>query len=105
MIASRFRSPRRVLPSRVWPSTTVTRSSSTSCSLPASFFATAIRPTVCTMTTSEATGGSYLPVMLNPFEPGYFDDPYAQYAAVREADPIHQSPIGVLVLFRYDDVH
>ena len=33
------------------------------------------------------------------------DDPYAQYAAVREQDPIHLSPIGVLVLFRYDDVH
>jgi|tagenome__1003787_1003787.scaffolds.fasta_scaffold20875965_2 cytochrome P450 len=59
------------------------------------------------MTTSETEGaaGSYLPAMLNPFEPGYFDNPYAQYATVREQDPVHQSPIGVLVLFRYDDVH
>src|SRR5690242_18056108 len=43
--------------------------------------------------------------MLNPFEPGYFDNPYAQYAAVREADPVHLSPIGMVMLFRYEDVH
>jgi cytochrome P450 len=59
------------------------------------------------VTTSETpdqdTG--YLPVMLNPFEPGFFDDPYAQYARVREADPVHLSPIGAWALFRYDDVH
>jgi cytochrome P450 len=57
------------------------------------------------VTTTEASGGSYLPVMLNPFEPGYFDNPYAQYRLVREQDPVHMSPIGVLMLFRYDDVH
>ena len=43
--------------------------------------------------------------MLNPFEPGFFDNPYAQYAQVREQDPVHMSPLGVLVLFRYDDVY
>jgi cytochrome P450 len=42
--------------------------------------------------------------MLNPWEPGFFDDPYRQYATVREADPVHLSPIGVWALFRYDDV-
>src|SRR5687768_15092298 len=47
---------------------------------------------------SEAT------VAYNPFEPGFADDPYPQYRAVREADPVHQSPLGVWVLFRYDDV-
>lgn len=57
------------------------------------------------MTTSDASGSGYLPAMLNPFEPGYFDNPYAQYAAVREQDPVHLSPIGVLVLFRYEDVY
>jgi cytochrome P450 len=57
------------------------------------------------VTTSEASGTGYLPVMLNPFEPGYFDNPYAQYALVREADPVHLSPIGMVVLFRYEDVH
>src|SRR6476660_9642366 len=43
--------------------------------------------------------------MLNPFEPGFFDDPYAQYRLVREQDPVHLSPIGAFALFRYDDVH
>jgi cytochrome P450 len=57
------------------------------------------------VTTSETPDTGYLPVMLNPFEPGYFDNPYAQYAAVREQDPVHLSPIGVLMLFRYDDVY
>ena len=57
------------------------------------------------VTTSEASNTGYLPVMLNPFEPGFFDNPYAQYAQVREQDPVHMSPLGVLVLFRYDDVY
>jgi cytochrome P450 len=43
--------------------------------------------------------------MLNPFEPGYFDNPYAQYARVREEDPVHLTPIGSWALFRYDDVN
>jgi cytochrome P450 len=43
--------------------------------------------------------------MLNPFEPGFFADPYAQYRLVREQDPVHLSPIGSWALFRYDDVH
>lgn len=42
-------------------------------------------------------------VMLNPLEPGFFADPYAQYRALREQDPVHRSPFGVAVLFRYDD--
>ncbi len=57
------------------------------------------------VTTSDAPDTGYLPVMLNPFEPGFFDDPYAQYALVREQDPVHVSPIGVVVLFRYEDVY
>ena len=57
------------------------------------------------VTASEASDTGYLPVMLNPFEPGFFDNPYAQYRLVREQDPVHVSPIGVLMLFRYDDVH
>jgi cytochrome P450 len=44
------------------------------------------------------------PVIFNPFEPGFFDDPYPQYAALREHDPVHRSPLEVWVLFRYDDV-
>jgi cytochrome P450 len=43
--------------------------------------------------------------MLNPFEPGFFNDPYAQYKTVRDADPVHLSPIGAWALFRYTDVN
>jgi cytochrome P450 len=44
------------------------------------------------------------PVAFNPFEPGFFADPYAQYARIREHDPVHHSPLEVWVLFRYDDI-
>jgi len=44
------------------------------------------------------------PVIFNPFEPGFFDDPYRQYRALREHDPVHRSPLEVWVLFRYDDI-
>jgi cytochrome P450 len=57
------------------------------------------------VTTSETPDTGYLPPMLNPFEPGFFDDPYSQYRLVREQDPVHLSPIGAYALFRYDDVH
>jgi cytochrome P450 len=56
------------------------------------------------VTTSDSPDTGYLPVMLNPFEPGFFENPYAQYALVRESDPVHHSPIGAWALFRYDDV-
>lgn len=42
------------------------------------------------------------PPVFNPFEPGFFDDPYEQYRAVREHDPVHRSPIGVWMLFDHD---
>jgi cytochrome P450 len=62
---------------------------------------------VVRVTTSEtpAPDTGYLPPMLNPFEPGFFDNPYAQYQLVREQDPVHLSPIGSWALFRYEDVH
>jgi cytochrome P450 len=44
------------------------------------------------------------PVAFNPFEPGFFEDPYRQYAALRDGDPVHHSPLEVWILFRYDDV-
>jgi cytochrome P450 len=40
----------------------------------------------------------------NPFEPGFFADPYRQYSALRESDPVHRSPLQVYVLTRYVDV-
>ncbi|MEX0664946.1 MAG: cytochrome P450 [Acidimicrobiia bacterium] len=43
-------------------------------------------------------------VFLNPFEPGFFDDPYSQYRRLRELRPVHQSPFGPWTLTRYDDV-
>ena len=44
-------------------------------------------------------------VAFNPFEPGYAEDPYAQFAALRAADPVHASPLGIWMLFAYDDIH
>jgi cytochrome P450 len=43
-------------------------------------------------------------VMFNPFEPGYFEDPYAQYGRLRTHDPVHRTAVGIWALFRYDDV-
>ncbi len=57
------------------------------------------------VTTSETPDTGYLPVMLNPFAPGFFDNPYSQYRQVRELDPVHHSPIGAIALFRYEDVY
>jgi len=44
------------------------------------------------------TGSGYLPAMLNPFEPGFFDDPYAQYARVRESEPVHRTALTMRYL-------
>jgi cytochrome P450 len=43
-------------------------------------------------------------VAYNPFEPGYAENPYPQYEALREQEPVHQTQFGVWGLFRYDDV-
>jgi cytochrome P450 len=43
-------------------------------------------------------------VAYNPFEPGFAEDPYLQYRAMREHEPVHESPFGIWLLFRYDDV-
>jgi len=43
------------------------------------------------------------PVGLNPFAPGFFADPYGQYARLRTLEPVHQSPFGPWMLTRYDD--
>jgi cytochrome P450 len=42
---------------------------------------------------------------LNPFEPGFYDDPYAQYAAIRGSDPISKSALGPWLVTRWADVH
>jgi cytochrome P450 len=42
--------------------------------------------------------------MLNPFDPGYFENPYPHYAELREQDPVHRSLLGPWILSRYTDV-
>lgn len=42
---------------------------------------------------------------LNPFAPGFFDDPYAQYRHIRETEPVHHSPVGMWFLTRWEDCH
>jgi cytochrome P450 len=43
-------------------------------------------------------------MLFNPFEPGYFDDPYRQYKRLRDEDPVHQHPMDFWFLSRYEDV-
>ena len=40
----------------------------------------------------------------DPFRPGFADDPYPHYRALRDGDPVHETPVGYWLLFRYDDV-
>lgn len=44
------------------------------------------------------------PVFFNPLEPGYAENPYPHLRLLREQDPVHHSPLGMWVLFGYDDV-
>lgn len=43
-------------------------------------------------------------VAFNPFEPGFAADPYPQWRALREAEPVFETPLEFWVLTRYDDV-
>ncbi len=43
------------------------------------------------------------PRSFNPFEPGFTDDPYPQYAELCATNPVQQTPLGLWALFRYDD--
>jgi cytochrome P450 len=43
-------------------------------------------------------------LVYNPFAPGFTENPYPQYAAMRASDPVFQSPFGMWVVFDYDDV-
>lgn len=44
------------------------------------------------------------PVFFNPLDPEFRRDPYPQYHRLREADPVHRSPAGFVVLTRHEDV-
>jgi cytochrome P450 len=41
---------------------------------------------------------------LNPFEPGYFADPYSRYAEARAAAPVQRGTLGSWMLFTHDVV-
>lgn len=43
-------------------------------------------------------------VTFDPFAPGFQADPYPQWTALREQDPVHETPFGLWMLTRYDDV-
>src|SRR3954469_5145680 len=43
------------------------------------------------------------PLVFNPFDPDFRVDPYPVYDRLREEDPVHQSPLGMLVLSRWED--
>jgi cytochrome P450 len=42
--------------------------------------------------------------LFDPFAPGFTDDPYPQYATMREAAPVYEHPLGFWLLTRYEDV-
>jgi cytochrome P450 len=44
------------------------------------------------------------PPVFDPFAPGFTDDPYPQYAALRSGAPAGRNPFGFWLLTRYDDI-
>src|SRR5829696_1138927 len=56
---------------------------------------------VMTDLTVDAEAGTE-PVLFNPFEPGFFEQPYEQYRRIRTHDPVHHSPLDLWMLFAYD---
>jgi cytochrome P450 len=44
------------------------------------------------------------PPLFDPFAPGFTDDPYPQYATMRETAPVYQHPFGFWLLTGYEDV-
>lgn len=43
------------------------------------------------------------PKPFNPFEPGFVEDPYPQFAELSAHNPVQQTPLGLWALFSYDD--
>jgi cytochrome P450 len=42
--------------------------------------------------------------LFDPFAPGFADDPYPQYAALRAVAPVYQHPFGFWLLTCYEEV-
>ena len=57
------------------------------------------------MTTTADQVATAEPIGLNPFEPGFAENPYPQYRRLREAEPVHRTPFGPFMLTRWADVH
>jgi cytochrome P450 len=47
---------------------------------------------------------STVEVGFNPFDPSFAEDPYPHWQALREQDPVHQTPLGLWLLLRYEDI-
>src|SRR3989442_13233293 len=43
-------------------------------------------------------------VEFNPFLPEVLENPFPLYHRLRTEDPVHESPLGLWVLTRYDDI-
>ncbi len=43
------------------------------------------------------------PPSWNPFDAEFMIDPYPTYARLRIEDPVHRTPLGILILSRYED--
>ena len=41
----------------------------------------------------------------DPFDPEFLLDPYPTYARLRDEDPVHRNPLGILIVSRYEDIH
>ena len=44
------------------------------------------------------------PPLFDPFAPGFTDDPYPQYAALRAGAPVYAHPFGFWLLTSYEAV-
>jgi len=44
------------------------------------------------------------PPLFDPFAPGFADNPYPQYATMRQQAPVYEHPFGFWLLTSYDDV-
>lgn len=42
--------------------------------------------------------------VFDPFDPAFRADPYPFYEALRQEDPVHLTPLGTIVLTRYEDI-
>ena len=63
------------------------------------------RRTCLVQSRHEARDPVTAPAMFfNPFDPAVRADPYPHYRDLRERIPVHRTPIGSVVVTRYDDV-